>query len=234
VSEVRIPAEPRTEFGKGGARRTRRAGKVPAVLYGHGQEPRHLSLPAREISNALRHDANALLELQLDGNNELALAKAVQRDPLKQTIDHIDLITVRRGEKVQVDVTVNLTGESPSDTLVQLESQTVQVSAEATNIPSEIDVDVTQLAVGQTVTAGDLDLPQGVDLAVDADTAVVVGLVAPTADQLEAEISDVEAELGAGQQVEAEDAQTGEGDVVPGTEENSGGPTEDADKGADE
>ena len=125
MSEVRIPAEPRTEFGKGGARRTRRAGKVPAVLYGHGQEPRHLSLPIREITNALRHDANALLELQLDGGAELALAKDVQRDPLKQSIDHIDLIAVRRGEKVQVEVAINLVGESPADTLVQLESSTV-------------------------------------------------------------------------------------------------------------
>jgi large subunit ribosomal protein L25 len=237
VSEVRIPAEPRTEFGKGGARRTRRAGKVPAVLYGHGQEPRHLSLPVREITNALRHDANALLELSLDGGQaELALAKDVQRDPLKQTIDHIDLISVRRGEKVSVDVTINLVGESSSDVLVQLESSTVSVEAEATNIPTEVQVDVTDLQVGTTVTAADLQLPENVTLSVDPESAIVVGLPAPTADQMEAEIAEVEAELGAGQQVddgtEAE-GPSGEGDVVPGTEENSGGPSEDADKGAD-
>jgi large subunit ribosomal protein L25 len=241
VSEVRIPAEQRTEFGKGGARRTRRAGKVPAVLYGHGQEPRHLSLPAREIAAALRHDANALLELQLDGGAELALAKDIQRDPLKQTIDHIDLIAVRRGEKVQVEISINIVGESPSDTLVQLESNTVTVSADATNIPTEVQVDVSELGVGDSVTAGDLDLPEGVELAVDADSGIVQGLAAPTADQMEAEIADVEAELGAGQagaaeaaEVEAPGEPTGEGDIVPGTAESSGGPSEDASKGADE
>jgi large subunit ribosomal protein L25 len=237
VSEVRISAEPRTEFGKGGARRTRRAGKVPAVLYGHGEQPRHLSLPIREITNALRYDANALLELQLDGGAELALAKDVQRDPLKQTIDHIDLIAVRRGEKVNVEVSINVTGDSPPETLVQLESNTVLVEADATNIPTEVQVDVSELAVGQAITAGDLHLPEGVSLAVDADTAIVQGLAAPTADQLEAEIAEVEAELGAGQQVSDANADTeaqGEGDIVPGTEENSGGPSEDASKGADE
>jgi large subunit ribosomal protein L25 len=242
VSEVRIPAEPRTEFGKGGARRTRRAGKVPAVLYGHGQEPRHISLPAREIAAALRHDANALLELQLDGGQaELALAKDVQRDPLKQTIDHIDLILVRRGEKVSVDIPVTVVGESSSDVLVQLESATVSVEAEATNIPSEVQVDVAELQVGTTVTAADLELPQGVSLAVDSDSAVVVGLPAPTADQLEAEIAGVEAELGAGQTgeaateaVEAPGEPTGEGDVVPGTAESSGGPSDAPSRGVDE
>ncbi len=241
MAEVRIPAEQRTEFGKGGARRTRRAGKVPAVLYGHGQQPRHLSLPAREIAAALRYDANALLELQLDGGAELALAKDVQRDPLKQTIDHIDLIAVRRGEKVQVEVSISLVGESPSDTLVQLESNTVTVSADATSIPTEFQVDVSELGVGDSITAGDLDLPDGVELAVEADSSIVQGLPAPTADELEAEIADVEAELGAGQagaaveeQVEAPGEPTGEGDVVPGTAESSGGPSEDASKGADE
>lgn len=241
MSEVRIPAEQRTEFGKGGARRTRRAGKVPAVLYGHGQEPRHLSLPAREINRVLRHDANALLELQLEGGAELALAKDVQRDPLKQTIDHIDLISVRRGEKVQVEVAINVVGESPSETLVQLESNTVSVSADATNIPTEVRVDVSELGVGDSVTAGDLDLPEGVELAVEASSSIVQGLAAPTADQLEAEIADVEAELGAGQagqadeeQVEAPGEPTGEGDIVPGTAESSGGPAEDASKGVDE
>jgi large subunit ribosomal protein L25 len=241
VSEVRIPAEPRTEFGKGGARRTRRAGKVPAVLYGHGQQPRHLSLPVRDITNALRHDSNALLELQLDGGAELALAKDVQRDPLKQTIDHVDLILVRRGEKVTIDIPVTVVGDSPPETLVQLESNTVSLEAEATNIPTEIRVDVSELAVGQSVTAGDLDLPEGVTLAIEPEIVLVHGLPAPTADQMEAEIAEVEAELGAGQTgeaaaeaVEAPGEPTGEGDVVPGTAENSGGPSQDASKGADE
>ena len=241
MSEVRIPAEPRTEFGKGGARRTRRAGQVPAVLYGHGQEPRHLSLPVREITAALRYDANALLELQLDGGAELALAKDVQRDPLKQTIDHIDLIAVRRGEKVNVEVSITLVGESPPEVLVQLESNTVLVEADATNIPTEVQIDVSTLSVGQSVTAGDLTLPEGVSLAVEADMGIVQGLAAPTADEMEAEIAEAEAELGAGQTgeaaaeaVEAPGEPTGEGDIVPGTSENSGGPSEGAHKGADE
>jgi large subunit ribosomal protein L25 len=241
VSEVRIPAEPRTEFGKGGARRTRRAGKVPAVLYGHGQAPRHLSLPIREITNALRNDANALLELQMEGAAELALAKDVQRDPIKQRIDHIDLILVRRGEKVSVDVPVTVVGDASSEVLVSLESATVLVEAEATHIPTGFEVDVTELTVGNSINASALELPQGVTLAVDPDSTVVQGLSAPTADQIDAELSDAEAELGAGQAGQAEmDAvevpgePTGEGDVVPGTVENSGGPSESPNRGVDE
>jgi len=136
VAEVRISAQQRTEFGKGGARRTRRAGLVPAVIYGHGQAPRHISLPAREIGLALRSDANVLLRLDLEGGSELALAKDVQRDPLKQTIDHIDLIVVRRGEKVRIDVPVQLTGEvKSSDVLLNHDLTSITVEADATALP---------------------------------------------------------------------------------------------------
>ena len=237
---TKLVAEKRTDFGKGAARKIRRAGNIPAVMYGHGTAPVHISLPGHDTLQALKH-TNALLTIVVDGKEQLALAKDVQRDPLKQTIDHIDLIAVRRGEKVQVDVTINLVGQSPPDVLLQLESQTVLVEADATNIPSALDVDINELAVGQTIAASDLQLPDGVTLAVDPEIAVIVGLAAPTADQMEAEIAEVEAELGAGQTgeaaaeaVEAPGEPTGEGDVVPGTAENSGGPSEDASKGADE
>ena len=112
ADEVRIQAEPRTEFGKGGARRTRRAGKIPAVLYGHGTDPRHIALPAREFGHAIKGGGNTLLTLQIDGGSELALPKAIQRDPIRGDYEHVDLLLVRRGEKVTVEVPVTLTGEA--------------------------------------------------------------------------------------------------------------------------
>ncbi len=200
MSEVRIRAEQRTEFGKGGARRTRRAGLVPAVIYGHGQPPRHISLPAREITLALRADANALLRLDLvDGDSELALAKDVQRDPLKQTIDHVDLIVVRRGEKVTVEIPITLVGEHPADVLLNHDLTTLSVAADATAIPSGVELDISAVEVGTTITAGELALPDGATLVTDADTLVVSGLAAPTAAQLEAEVAEAEAEVGAGE-----------------------------------
>jgi len=198
VSEVRIAAEPRTEFGKGGARRTRRAGKVPAVLYGHGQQPRHIALPARELQHAFKGGANVLLTLELDGGTQLALPKDVQRDPLKGTLDHVDLLLVRRGEKVTVDIPVHLVGEAASETLVNQEQTTLSVQAEATHIPSSFQLNIDGLEVGQTITAGKVELPSGVTLVTDPDSVVVGGLAAPTAAQLEAELESAEAELGAG------------------------------------
>ena len=135
MSEVRIAAEPRTEFGKGAARRTRRAGKVPAVLYGHGTDPRHISLPGHELMLALK-SANVLLRLQgLDGGDELALPKDVQRDPLKGFLEHVDLIVVTRGEKVTVEVPVQLTGDIAPDGMLDQQMIQVSVEAEATHIP---------------------------------------------------------------------------------------------------
>ncbi len=205
MAEVRIRAEQRTEFGKGGARRTRRAGLVPAVIYGHGQAPRHISLPAREIGLALRSDANVLLRLDLDGGTELALAKDVQRDPLKQSIDHIDLITVRRGEKVTIDVPLTLVGDPlSSDVLLNQDLTSISVLADATELPHGFSVDIEGFKVGDSVTAGDIDLPEGVTLVTDADHLVVSGLAAPTAEQLDAELSEAEAEVGGGQVSEPE------------------------------
>jgi large subunit ribosomal protein L25 len=190
VPEVHMSAATRTEFGKGAARRERRAGRVPAVLYGHGIEPEHLTLPGHEVLLALR-TANVLIRLDgLSGGAELALPKAVQRDPIKGTVEHVDLLLVKRGEKVTVEVPVTVTGEIAADGL--LDQQLVQVSldAEATHIPPGIEVDVTGMAVGAAVTAADLKLPRGVSLAVEPDVLVLHVIPAPTAAQIEAEIGE--------------------------------------------
>jgi large subunit ribosomal protein L25 len=196
VPEVRIIAEPRTEFGKGGARRTRRAGKLPAVLYGHGTDPRHLSLPSREFEHALRTDgANVLLDLQLaEGSSELALPKSIQRDPIRGAIEHVDLILVRRGEKVTVDVAVTIIGEVVPDGLLDQQLIQIAVEAEATHIPTNIEVDVEGMEIGASVTAGDLTLPQGTTLAVEPDLLVLHVIPAPTAAQIDAEIGEAPAE----------------------------------------
>ncbi|HEY1644184.1 MAG TPA: 50S ribosomal protein L25/general stress protein Ctc [Streptosporangiaceae bacterium] len=194
MPEVHIAAEPRTEFGKGPARRERRAGKVPAVLYGHGGDTRHISLPGHEVLLALR-TANVLIRLDgLPGGSELALPKAVQRDPIQGTVEHVDLLLVRRGEKVTVDIPVTITGEVNSDGL--LDQQLVQISleAEATNIPPRIEVDVEGMTIGQAVHASDLTLPRGVSLAVEPDILVLHVIAAPTAAQIEAELGEGEAE----------------------------------------
>jgi large subunit ribosomal protein L25 len=190
VSEVKITAEPRTEFGKGGARRTRRAGKVPAVLYGHGEKPRHIALPAREFAAAIRHGgANQLFNIEISGGGgtALALPKAIQRDPIKDTFEHVDLLIVRRGEKVTVEVPVQLIGEAARDTLIVHEQNTLSVLADATRLPDHLEVSVDGLDVGSRVTAGDVKLPTGVELAADADLIIAVVTGSPTAEQLEGE-----------------------------------------------
>lgn len=191
MSEVHIAATSRTEFGKGAARRERRAGRVPAVLYGHGTAPRHLSLPGHEVLLALR-TANVLIRLEgLSGGSELALPKAVQRDPIRGSIEHVDLILVRRGEKVTVDIPVTLTGEIAPDGLLDQQLVQIAVEAEATNIPRGIEVDIEGMEVGASVHAGDLKLPRGVSLAVEPDVLVLHVIPAPTAAQLEAEVGAV-------------------------------------------
>jgi large subunit ribosomal protein L25 len=196
VSEVRIAAEPRTEFGKGGARRTRRAGKVPAVIYGHGQAPRHIALPAREFAHAIKHGINTLLTIELDGGTELALPKAIQRDPLKGTFDHVDLLLVRRGEKVSVEIPVVLVGEADKEGLVNQDLAVLAVEAEATHIPENVEVSIEGLAVGGQVLAKDVTLPRGVTLETDPEALVVSIMAAPTAAQVEAELAEAGAEIG--------------------------------------
>ena len=195
MPEVKLTAELRTEFGKGAARRIRRADKVPAVLYGHGTDPIHITLPGHETLLALR-EANALLSIDVDGQPQLALPKQIQRDPLKHTIEHVDLVLVRRGEKVTVDVPVHLEGEAGPDTLVVLDQATITVEAEATHIPQQLVISVEGLPAGHQILARALQLPAGAVLAVDPESLVVNVTSAPTADQVEAELAEAEAEAG--------------------------------------
>jgi len=226
-----MSAEPRTEFGKGGARRVRRSGRVPAVLYGHGTEPRHISLPSRDFEHALRTDgANVLLALAIDGSDELALPKSIQRDPVRGSIEHIDLILVRRGEKITVEVQVQVVGDVAPGGLLDTQLTTLSVAAEATHIPTGFEVSIDGLAIGEAIHAKDVSLPSGTELMTDPEAVVVHILAAPTAEELEADLTAAEAELGAGAagaeaQAEAEEAPA-EGDVVPDTESGEGGPAE--------
>lgn len=227
MAEVRISAEPRTEFGKGGARRTRRAGRVPAVLYGHGTDPRHISLPTRDFEHALRTDgANVLLSLTIDGADELALPKSIQRDPVRGSIEHIDLILVRRGEKITVDVPVHIAGEVVSGGLLDHQLGALSVAAEATHIPTGFEVSIDGLEIGGSIHAKDVSLPSGTELVTDPEAVVVHILAAPTAEELEAELAVAEAELGAGAAGAEAAAEQGEGDIVPDTESGEGGPSE--------
>src|SRR5947209_17847439 len=227
VSEVRISAEPRTEFGKGGARRTRRAGKVPAVLYGHGTDPRHISLPSREFERALHTDAgsNVLLSLSIEGSDELALPKSIQRDPVRGIIEHVDLILVRRGEKITVEVPVNITGDVASGGLLDQQLTTLSVASEATHIPSGFEVSIDGLEIGGAIHAKEDELPSGTELVTDGDAVVVHILAAPTAEQMEGDL-DI---TGAEETTAPSDSPAGAGDIVPDTDSGEGGPSEPAD-----
>ena len=173
MPEVKIAAEARTEFGKGAARRSRREGKVPAVLYGHGTDTRHLSLPGHALMLALK-TPNVLIRLDgLDGVTGLALPKSVDRDPIKGFIEHADLILVRRGEKVTVEISVRVTGEVSPDGMLNQQVVQLPVEADATNIPDGIDVDVEGMEIGAAIHASDLELPPGTSLAVDPETLIL-------------------------------------------------------------
>jgi len=194
VSEVRLAAESRTEFGKGGARRTRRAGKIPAVIYGHGDNPRHVSLPAREFTAAIRHGGvNVLLTLDIEGTEQLVIPKAIQRHAIKGTFDHVDLLAVRRGEKVTIDVPVIVVGDVVAGGVYEQEHPSVSVEAEATHLPTEFELDITGVEIGSHVTAGDLKLPNGVALLTDPEQILVVVREVTTA-------SVTEEEAGAGEE----------------------------------
>jgi large subunit ribosomal protein L25 len=187
VSEVRLAAEVRTEFGKGAARRTRRAGKIPAVLYGHGTDPQHVSLPALEFARVVReHGRNAVLTLDVGaGENALALTKTVTTHPLKNYIEHVDLLVVRSGEKVVIDVPVIVTGEAVSGALITQEASTLSVAAEALHIPDQFEVSIEGLPVGTQVLAGQVTLPAGVELQTDPEALVVNVVASPTAEDME-------------------------------------------------
>jgi large subunit ribosomal protein L25 len=182
VSENHLSAAPRTEFGKGAARRARRDGLIPAVLYGHGTDPRHLTLPAREFGHVIKSGANTVITLDLAGSEELALAKSVVRHPLRDYVEHVDLLLVRRGEKVTVDVAVHLSGEAAPGTLVLVDLNTVAIEVDALAIPESITVDISGAAPGTQVLAGELPLPSGAVLVTDPDAMVVAVSAAEAAE----------------------------------------------------
>jgi len=210
VPEVRIEAEPRTEFGKGAARATRRAGRVPAVMYGHGAENRHFTLPGHDLMIALK-TPNALFGIAgLGGKSLLALPKAVQRNAITGFIEHVDLIEVRRGEKVTVEIPVRVSGEVFSGGLLDQQLVQIAVEAEATNLPDGVDVDVEGMEIGTAVHAKDIALPSGTTLVTDPDALVLHVLAAPTAEQIEADLGEAPAEAEAGEAVEGAEAPAAE------------------------
>ncbi|MDV6011483.1 50S ribosomal protein L25/general stress protein Ctc [Haloechinothrix sp. LS1_15] len=189
MSEVRLTAEPRTEFGKGAARRFRRDGKIPAVLYGHGSEPKHLALPTIEFARVIRENGrNAVLSLNVDGSRrQLALTKSITVHPLKNYIQHVDLLALKRGEKVTVDVPLHLTGDAANATLIYQDLDTLSVEVDALHIPEYIEVTVDGLEAGTQITAADVPVPDEVTLLTDPEALVVAVNEAPTAESMEAE-----------------------------------------------
>ncbi|MBO3662182.1 50S ribosomal protein L25/general stress protein Ctc [Microbacterium stercoris] len=196
TEQTTLDVDVRTEFGKGFARRLRAAGKIPAVLYGHGTEPVHVALPGHETALIVRH-ANAVIELKIEGKAQLALVKDVQKDPVRQIIEHIDLIVVKAGEKITVDVPVVVEGESFAGTIVNQDATSLSLEVEATHIPENVVVNVEGLEDGTHITAGQVELPKGATLVTDAET-LVIGITTPAAP--------VEDEAEAGTEAPAEEA----------------------------
>ena len=213
----KLVAEKRTQFGKGAARKIRRDHKIPAVMYGHGAEPVHITLPGHDTMLALKV-ANAVLTIVIDGEEQLALAKDVQRDAIKPVIEHVDLVIVRRGEKVVVDVPVHVEGEAAPETVVTVDAQTLQLEVEATHIPENVVVSVEGLEAGTQVKASEVPLAEGATLAVDGETLVVNVTQQVSAEALEAELAEAEAEAGIEHEEagEAAEAAEGEGEAAEG------------------
>ncbi|WP_438352465.1 50S ribosomal protein L25/general stress protein Ctc [Microbacterium sp. CJ88] len=201
----KVHAELRENFGKGYARRLRAAGKIPAVIYGHGSDPKHVALPGHQVALLIRK-ANAVLELDVAGEHELTLVKDVQKDPVHQIIEHIDLLVVKKGEKVQVDVPIVVVGEPAPGTIANLDSTTIALEVEATHIPENIEVDVEGLEDGTHITAADLTLPRGAALMADAETLIIAVSVPAAALAAEAEIAEADAAVAAEQSEESEEA----------------------------
>ena len=226
MSEEKIKAENRTQFGKGAARRIRRDDKVPAVLYGHGSDPMHITLPGHDTMMALKHGgSNALLYLDIEGTTHLALTKQIQADPIKGFLEHIDFVEVKKGEKVTVDIPIHVIGESKSDAMTVTELNNVSVEAEATNIPEYLEISVEDADAGYQVFAKDIELPSGSVLLTDEDSLIVNVVHAPTAEEVEAELEEAEAEAGIERDDSDEEiAEAAEADAESG----------DADSGSDE
>ena len=204
--EIRLAADRRTQFGKGAARKLRRAHMVPAVLYGHGEAPAHLALPFHDTFQALKNP-NALLTIAVEGEkDQLALAKDVQRDPIKPIIEHVDLVMVRRGEKVVVEVPVHLEGEAAPETVVTVDNQSLEIEADVTNLPEALTVPVEGAEIGTQILAGDAEMPAGTRLASDPELLVVNVTQQISAEELEAELADAEAEAGVEHDVSEDEA----------------------------
>lgn len=197
MSEVKLVATARSEFGKGAARRLRRAHQIPAVLYGHGTDPVHVALPGHETMLSLKH-ANALFAIEVDGEKILAIAKDVQREPVRNVIEHVDLLIVKQGEKVSVEVPVVIVGESAPGTIHIVDLQTLALEAEATHLPQAIEVSVEGIQAGHTVQARDIPLPAGAVLVTDPD-AIIVSITSPHATAADIAADEAVAELAAEQ-----------------------------------
>jgi len=205
----KLTAAVRTETGKGASRRARRNGKVPAVLYGHGSDPQHVELDAHDFAAVLRHSGtNAVLSLDIDGKEQLALTKALEIHPIRRNIQHADLRVVRRGEKVTVEVNVVVEGEAVNGTLVTQDANTIEIEAEALSIPEHLTVSVEGAEIGTQFTAGSITLPSGVNLISDPDMLVVNVVAAPTAEDLEGEGA------GVAEGAEGEAVEEGEGEAA--------------------
>jgi len=220
----KITAQSRTEFGKGAARRIRREDQVPAVLYGHGNDPIHITLPGHDTMLALKHGgSNALLEIDLEGKTLLGLTKQVQIDPITRHIEHVDFVAVRKGEKVTVDIDVHLVGDAAPDTLVVVENNRISVEAEATHIPEYIEVSIEGLPIGTQIHASDLTLPEGSRLLTDGEILVVNITNAPTEEEIEAELEEAEAEAGIERDEHEEtEEEAAEGESAEGAEGGEG------------
>lgn len=209
ADDNKLAAETRTSFGKGAARKIRATGKIPAVIYGHGTDPQHITLPSHEVSLLLRK-ANAVLDLQISGKSQLALVKDVQKDPVKQIIEHIDLVVVRKGEKVTVDVPVHVEGEAFAGTQVLQDATTLSLEVEATHIPERLTVSIEGLGEGTHITAADVELPEGATLVSDPEL-LVVGISGAAA----LDLGEAEAEEAA---VEGEEAEAADGEAADAAE----------------
>ncbi|GAB3240156.1 50S ribosomal protein L25/general stress protein Ctc [Mycolicibacterium hippocampi] len=202
-----LTAQVRTATGKGASRRARREGKVPAVLYGHGSDPRHLELDARDFAAVLRHTGtNAVLTLDIEGTEQLALTRALEIHPIRRNIQHADLLVVRRGEKVTVEVHIVVEGDAAPDTLVNQETNTIEIEADVQSIPEQFTVSVEGATAGTQITAAGVELPEGVTLVSDPELLVVNVIVAPTADDLESEGAGEEGEAAADEEATEEAA----------------------------
>ena len=219
ADDNKLVAEPREQFGKGFARRIRAAGKIPAVIYGHGTEPQHVTLPGHEVGLILRK-ANQVLELDISGKTQLALVKDVQKDPVHQIIEHLDLVVVRKGEKVTVDIPVHVEGETIAGTIAALDANTLSVEAEATHIPERLTVNVEGAEEGTQVFARDIELPEGSTLISDPDTLVVNVFVPAVVDLGEAAAAEAAeaAEAEAGEEGAEGDEAAAEGDEAASDE----------------